>query len=441
MVREGSARRPNAIVLAFTAITALVLAFAIAASAHAASVAYLDGNEVWVSTTDGARKTRLSGGEGDWRAVAQSDQGYIVGIQLESGKIAALSRFTIWDPSGNRIRFGPLAGTPGGWSEAYPLGLELTPDAGLIVYGFSRCTGALPCGTLIRGHYLLPSTTVAAPVLGPYANNSIRFPTLVGERVVGTPDDSTNAVQEAGSTASTNFVNWFNYAAGGYSMERTDVSANGSITATELELSGGRRIAIGKYSGLGGAYVDDCFLDADATATHPSVSQDGSEFAWQDGGGVKVAGVPNFNGASICQLTRAPAVISPTGSYPSIGPFNVPLSQSPPTGLPGPVVTAPAAQKIAGLLKGGMAVKISSQPGGRAKVTLTVKPRAVGRRGSKPVVIASASVDVPAGGATKSIKLKLNRTGKSLRRKLKGKRATLTVTIDGRASSRTIKLK
>ena len=37
--------------------------------AWAASVAYLDGHEVWVAALDGSRKERLSAGEGDWIAV------------------------------------------------------------------------------------------------------------------------------------------------------------------------------------------------------------------------------------------------------------------------------------------------------------------------------------------------------------------------------------
>lgn len=423
--------------------TALIASLTLGVTADAASVAYIDGNEVWVAKTDGSQKVRLSGGEGDWRQVAQSDQGHIVGIRLESGKISALSNFTIWNPSGQRIKFGPLAGTPGGWSEAFPLSLDLTPDAGLVVYGFSRCTGALPCGTLIQGHYLLPADTTVAPVLGPYANNNIRWPTLVGERVVGTPDASTNAVQEAGSTAATNFTNWFNYAAGSYEMHRTDVSSNGAITASELVGAGdSKRIALGKYAGIGGAYVDDCFLDADNTATQPSVSQDGSEFAWQDAGGVKVAGVPNFNGATICQLTRAAVTISPTGKYPSIGPFNVAAAiASPPANPAAPVVSAPAAPKLSAVLKSGLSVKVSSQAGGTAKLKLTVKPSAIGKRGSKPIVIAAGTVAVPAGGAVKTVKLKLNRTGKSLRRKLRRKKATLSVTIDGVTTNRTIKFK
>ncbi|MFY9470075.1 MAG: hypothetical protein WAP37_08175, partial [Solirubrobacterales bacterium] len=153
---------------------------------------------------------RLSAGEGDWRAVAQSDQGYIVGVQLESGKVANLSRFTVWNPSGNRIHFGPLAGNGAG-SNAYPLSLDITPDGGLLVYGYSLYIYGFPVGSLTQGHYLLPSATTAAPVPEPYSNTSIRWPTLVGERIVGTPDASSNAVQEAGSIGGTTFVGWADF--------------------------------------------------------------------------------------------------------------------------------------------------------------------------------------------------------------------------------------
>ena len=139
--------RIRSFAVAAIAATALVLTFAISASA--ASVAYLDGNEVWVSNTDGSQKIRLSSGEGDWRAVAQADDGHIVGVQLEAGKISQLSRFTVWNPSGQRIRFGALSATSNG-SFAYPLSLDLTNGGGLIIYGFSQYIYDFPVGQLTR---------------------------------------------------------------------------------------------------------------------------------------------------------------------------------------------------------------------------------------------------------------------------------------------------
>ncbi|MBI5309610.1 MAG: hypothetical protein HZB14_01075 [Actinobacteria bacterium] len=427
-------------IAAATAVMLLLCASLIwAAGARAASVAYIDGYEVWVSTTDGVYKLRLSSGEGDWRAVAQSDQGYIVGVRLESGKIANLSSFTVWDPAGKVIHFGPLAGNSNG-SNAYPLSLDLTPDGGLIVYGYSRLVYGFPLSTLYQGHYLLPSATRSAPVPEPYSNSSARWPTLVGERVVGTPDEQYVAVQDTGGTGSTTFNNWFDYIAGGYTVHRTDVAATGTVTASELELGDAKKIALGKYQSLGGAYIDDCFLDADAAATQPSISQDATEFAWQDSGGVKVAGVPSFGGPAVCALTHPPVTISPSGSDPSIGPFNVPVAISSPAfkpQLPG----APSSFKITKLLKKGVTVKVTSRNGGKATLKLSVKPKAVGKRGKKAIVIATGAGDVPAGDVGSQIKLKMNRKGKSLKKKLKGKRATLTVTIDGQATTKTIKLK
>lgn len=435
---------------------ALVIAVALvsliaAATARAASVAYLDGNEVWVATTDGATRVKLSLGEGDWRAVAQSDQGYIVGVQLEAGKIATLSRFTVWNPAGTRIHFGPLAGNNAG-SNAYPLSLDITPDGGLLVYGYSLSIYGFPVGSLTQGHYLLPSTTTSAPVPEPYSNTNIRWPTLVGERIVGTPDANQNEVQEAGSIGGTTFVFWANFSGvAGADLHRTDVAATGTIFASELYYDGTpgvNKIAVVPAPGLGLPIAPgDCFLDADTLARQPSLSQDATLIAWQDGGGVKVGGVPTFSGAEPCVLTKPPVTISPTGSYPSIGPFNVAalITAPPPATAPSPTsepqLSAPKTLKLAKLLKSGLIVSVSSAQGGKTTVKLTVKPKSVGQKGSKAIVIASGSGVVPAGGTAKTVKLKMSSKGRKLKRRLKGKRATLTATVGGVSVTKTIKLK
>ena len=123
----------------------------LAGGAAQADVAYIDGNEVWLSTLDGSQKVRLSSGEGDWRDVAVSDQGFVVGIRLESGKVADLSSFTVWDPQGKRIKFGPLVGLRNGGSNAHPLNLQISPDGGLLVYGFSNFVYGFPVGQLTTG--------------------------------------------------------------------------------------------------------------------------------------------------------------------------------------------------------------------------------------------------------------------------------------------------
>lgn len=418
--------------VAALAATVLVLTFAISASA--ASVAYLDGKEVWVAKTDGSQRIRLSSGEGDWTAVSQADDGHIVGVQLEAGKIAQLSRFTVWNPNGQRIRFGALSATSNG-SFAYPLSLDLTNGGGLIVHGFSQYIYGFPVGQLNEGFFLKASAD--ASIQEPVRVMGARYPTLVGTRVVGRISDTQVGLQDPGSTGSDVFTPWISLNDPGGKVRRTDVSANGQFTAIEVEFDGNptpRKIYMGKWAGLGGAYVDDCLLQVDASAIEPSISQDGSEFAWQDGGGVKVAGIPNFNGAAACQLTRAPITISPTGSYPSIGQFNLAVAQQ-------PVITPPTSLKLSKLLsRSGVSISVQSAVGGKATIKLTVTPKSVGKKGKKPIVIASAKTTLLPNVA-KSIKLKLNKAGKKLKKKLKRKKAKLSITVGGQTTVVNVKIK
>ena len=64
------------------------------AAANAASVAYIDNGEVWLSSLDGSQKVRLAAtvvnGDGDtekWLAVTQSDSGRIVAVRNKPGRI------------------------------------------------------------------------------------------------------------------------------------------------------------------------------------------------------------------------------------------------------------------------------------------------------------------------------------------------------------------
>ncbi|MDO9355078.1 MAG: hypothetical protein Q7T55_15370, partial [Solirubrobacteraceae bacterium] len=63
----------------------------------------------------------------------------------------------------------------------------------------------------------------------------------------------------------------------------------------------------------------------------------------------------------------------------------------------------------------------------------------VGQKGKKPITIASGSGNAIAGKGT-TVKVKPSKKGKALKKKLKGKRAKLTVTIDGVSTTVEIKL-
>lgn len=448
--RHNAGRHNRALLLGL--VVTLLCAFTVP-TASAASVAYIDGNEVWVATTDGSVKQRLSGGENDWRQVAQSDQGWIVGVRLEANKVSGFSQFKVWDPNGKEFNFGPLSGAVGGLV-AYPLSLDLSPDGKMIYYGFSQFN----LGTLRTGYYVTPSSSKAGYTPEPPTWLDRKWPTLIGDRAVVLTGTDTIMVQN--SVSSNDFTGWFQLLLDpDETVTRTDVSATGTVMASESYVGSGiaahHYVGFSHASGMLGMIDGFCLLSAQGQKPgQVSISQDASEFAWQDDGGVKVAGTPVFSGSAPtpCNLSRPPVVISPTGSYPSIGPFKVTASAGPQPGGPqsgGPgagttrtpqLIKPPSKMKLSALLRRGVLVSVRSQRAGTAKVTLTVKPKQIGRRGKKAVTIASGKARVKAG-VTKRIRLKLNRTGKKYRKKLRGKRVTLTVTLAGKKSSKAVRLR
>jgi hypothetical protein len=414
------------------------------AGTAAASVAYIDGNEVFVSSDDGARKVRLSAGEGDWREVAQSDQGYIVGTRKEAGKISQLASFTVWDPSGKIVHFGSLSGAFTGGLNIYPNSIDITPSGGNIVYGFSASNADFSSAG--KGIYLKVSADATTGV--PLAMYGAEWPTLVGTRIVGASDSNNASLQDPSSIGADTFAPWIAFNTTdpgplqGLILTRTDVSATGTVTASEFRDGSfyTQKIALGKWASLGGAYVDDCILPSSGLPRQVSVSQDGSTITWKDSRGIVIAGAPNFAGPADCVLTRAPSVISASGIYPSYGPYNVPPAAGPAAGATNPKFnSAPSSLKLDSLVK-GVKVSVTSAVAGTAKVTLTIKPSKVGKKGKKLITLASGSSKVKAGVKTK-IKIKFTSAGKKLKKKLKGKKATLTVTVGKQSSSKTVKLK
>src|SRR6201999_1930841 len=117
---------------AFLVLATLALALAVTSQASAASIAYIDNGEVWLSSLDGAQKVRLaapvvnaSGAIDKWLDVAASDSGRIVAVRNEPGKTARLSWFKVWEPDGTSTVEGPLT-SPSGWLVyVYPLGFDL----------------------------------------------------------------------------------------------------------------------------------------------------------------------------------------------------------------------------------------------------------------------------------------------------------------------------
>ncbi|MBO9534020.1 MAG: hypothetical protein J7513_13700 [Solirubrobacteraceae bacterium] len=444
----------------------------------AQSVAYLDGKEVWVANLDGSSKTRLSTGQGDWTAVAQNDNGWIVGVQLEAGKIAQLSRFTVWNPQGQIVNQGPLTSKNAGASAAYPLGLNITASGGTLVYGYSEYTYGYPVGTLVKGFFVLPSSTKT--VTPPLSVGSAQYLTLgPNDRVVGSTSETSIGIQGAGGLGVTAFQPSQFFSAP-FEIWGVDTSGDGTVVATSLYdnsagsgTAGPKHVHFTKWVDFGGTVIlDDCFLDQAGTArdTHGTVSTDGTRVAWEGLGGVKVAGAPSFTSAGppTCNLSSPPVTISATGTYPSLGGFdlNAYVAANAPaaggggaagggtggTGAPaGGGTGSPATPALTATLKSApklstltskttvVSVKLTASATGEAKVELKIPPKNLGLKGRNPITLAAGKAKVTAG-QQKTVKLKPTSRARTLRKKLKGKKATLRVKIGALTSESTIKL-
>lgn len=450
--------------------TALTLLFLLlfAPAAHAASVAYIADGEVWLASLDGTQRVKLAGHVTNangalekWNAVAQADNGRIVASRNEPGKISSLSWFQAWEPDGTSTVQGPLNRTGSYALPVYPLSLDVTADGRFMVYGFSNsncCPYVLETGTYVR--------PVSNSVLAPIRIGGQEDPTLFGSRVIAHSGSVVNAQKAEASTFGTDFTGWLQTNLSGLEIRRTDVAANGALSALELEQWTNGTRTTGKVAILSTQGVDqdptgaiDCYLPATGIATDTSLSQDGTRVAWSDGDGLKVAGTPT-TGADPCVLSAPAVTIAPTGGSASIGPANVAAFLPPPTGGGGgggggggtsptpaptppagtgtpaaPTATVPAKVTRAALSK-GLAIKVQAAAAGKVTLTATVPAKALGRKG-KAVVVATGSGTANAAG-TVTVKLKLNATGRKQLKRLKGKKATLRIAQGARSTTKTI---
>ena len=464
-------------------IICLALALAVlgltATTASAASVAYLDGEEVWIAALDGTSKTRLSAGEGDWRAVTAADSGRILGVANEAGKISQLSRIRLWDSAGTRISDGPLPSEVNSASTVIPLAMDLSSDGQFLAYGYSQFFSGFPTSAYYEGHYVVNADTKTR--ITPIGKSGETYPSFFGRRIVAIASDQNQIdLQQADSGPfGTTYQPWFQTAAAlPLKQRRVDVAATGTVLAFELERYDGStraeaKVGVVPIAGIGGALNDPagCFLPASGLASDVSISQDATRIAWKDDQGVKVAGIPNFSGVDDCVFTSPPVVISPTGSSPSIGgadaaailrartpappvlpgPLPRPLPRPVPPGpLPGPLPGPEGGARLAlsGVVRltakaiistRGVAISVQVTRAGPVTVRVTVPASRLGRRGAA-VVVASGSARAKKAGRL-TVLVKRTPAGRRGAARLRGARATVRVVQGTLRASRTVVLR
>jgi hypothetical protein len=449
-----------------TTLIAILVLLTVAPAADAASIAYVDGGEVWLSSLDGSQKTRLapqvvnSAGETEkWLAVAASDSGRIVAVRNFPGRLSSFSWFKVWEPNGTSTVEGPL-NAPSGWSiYVYPLGFDLTANGNHMVYGYSNSGFCCP-QSFARGTYVRPVTSSSLPPI----DVDIEHPALFGNRIVGHGfERDTVFVQDpAAGPYGDAFTPWLDVSGVGLDVRRTDVAANGALAALEFEEWGDSSQTIGAIAVIATQGVDqaptfapgavDCTMPTSGIADEVSLSPDATRIAWTDDQGLKVAGAPTGAGDP-CVPSAPPVVISPTASQGAIGgadiaPFLPPAVQAPapppahrpPTGGAKPVAKVPGKMTIKALARAkGVAMKVKVARAGKVKVSGTVRARVLGRKGKPVVVVAGSAVAKRAGTVT--VRLRLTAAARKQRNRLKGARMTLRIRHGGASTVKRVTLR
>ncbi len=429
--------------------SAFLAVFGAASAAQAGSIAYVDQNEIWVSSFDGTQKARLSAGEGDWRLVTAADNGMVLGVRNEAGNISQTSQIQLWGSDGQVISQGPLPyNSTYSWrTYAAPLGLDLSADGTFLAYGYAGQIGS----GWFAGHNVVNSDTKTNNT--PIGLDDYEWPTMFGQQVVA-KRDSTAVFQPAGEgpfgRTFTPLIDLSGLT--GATLHRTDVAATGRLAAMDLDAGGGTdKIGVVALSGMTapvavgveiGPGAVDCYLPAAGSADSATFSQDGQFIAWQDSEGVKIAGVPT-TAADPCEFSSPPVLISATGSSPSIGGSDVSTlrpGSSPPASKP-LIVTLPAKVTAAALMsKAGLPLKVTVPAGGKIAVTASVPASRLGLKGKKAVVIATGSANPRSAGQV-SFKLRLNAKGRKYRKRLRGLTVTLRITQGAKTTTKTIRLR
>jgi hypothetical protein len=392
-------------------LTAAALVLVLAATASASSVAYIDGHNLWLSSPDGARKVQVTtGGTQDysWNFPSQGPDGKTVVVHRDAFDGGASHRpvLYLYGADGKLITANVMPVYAGATAPVYPIGLDMDWNSNAVAYGYSYCGFA--CQTLYRGYWLTFSDNQGAYPSDPQGQSDAYNPTFYKTRVVSSDSGGNIFVQpdvpEAPFTSS--YQGWLTHG-DGYYLSRAEVSpANDQVAIDWVQDGGTQGITVAQHSGqVPSDLVAACDLPTVGKASTATFSPDGSQLAWQDDEGVKVAGVPNMAaGTNPCTLTAPAHVIAPGGHAPSFGGADV------------AAVTGGVSGGAGGGQAGGGSGGTTGTPAGgtrKLKVTFPLKPtRAAFAKGLTLKVTAAKAGRIDGSAAvTKKIARKLRLKG------------------------------
>src|SRR3954447_318088 len=151
----------------FLLLAAGLATLAVAPSAMADSIVYVDGGNVWSASPDGSHKVQLTDG-GDWHSPTQADDGTIAAVE-GTGPIVVMAR----DGRPLRTITTPQAKSgDGGTFAPRPVDLSFSPDGSKLAYSYvaSSCPVASTCGTIQRSTFYTEAGVTDATPISVYGN-------------------------------------------------------------------------------------------------------------------------------------------------------------------------------------------------------------------------------------------------------------------------------
>ena len=128
----------------------LVLSVLAAVPAGASSVAYIDNNNVVLSSPDGSKKFSLTtNGTADarWSSPSQGPDGKTVAVLGASGSSSKV--LYLFDAKGKQVTANVMPVYSGATIPVYPIGLDMDWNSQAVAYGYSYCTFA--CNSVVQG--------------------------------------------------------------------------------------------------------------------------------------------------------------------------------------------------------------------------------------------------------------------------------------------------
>ena len=307
--------------LALGALAALLSA----APAGAAGVAFNEGGNVVVASPDGRHKLALtSDGNPDdfYYGIAQAPDGSTIAAKLESfdKRRPVLWKFGARD--GAVAASNVLPAWSGASSVVAPVGMDVS-DSGAVAFGYSYC-GLGACGTRQVGYWLTFADHGPGNPSNPQGSAGLYAPSFSGDRIVSSDGFKIMVQEAANAPFNDGHTAWIDPGDAGARFWAAEVAPGVQQIALEYSHAGKFGIVFAAGDGtLGGATELRCFLAVAGDAKDVSYSPDGSQIAWRDAEGVKVAGAPDFSpplgAGDTCGLSAPPVVLSATGTEPNFG--------------------------------------------------------------------------------------------------------------------------